>query len=83
MLKSNEVRKVKLPVTHISGHDQKHTYCNCRSGLAYMTDDPIEADCKSCIALYHRDITKLTGKKNKYPFGGRPKKIKESKGEND
>jgi len=69
MLKNEADRKVPLPRMHISGHDQKNTYCNSTSLYSVMTDSPEEANCKTCLALYNKDI----GKIKIYPFGGRPR----------
>jgi len=66
-------RKVPLPVTHISGHDQNNTYCNSWSLFSEKTDFPEQATCKTCLALYGIEI----GTIKKYPFGGRPPKVKD------
>jgi len=75
MIKNEKDRKIPLPRIHISGHDQNHTYCNSWSLFAEKTDYPQDANCKTCLAIYNKEI----GKIKVYPFGGRPKKKKELK----
>lgn len=71
MLKAD--RKNPLPRMHLSGHDQNNTYCNSWSLFSEKTDYVQFANCRTCIALYNKDM----GIEKVYPFSRKAKeKIK-------